>query len=89
MTRLGLPVPLGFTITTEAFGEYLRLGEEPGQLRVQVTTSLRLLGDSIGCRVGGRHDPLLVSVRSGAKFSMPGIMETVPNVGLSDASIKG
>ena len=89
MTRLGLPVPPGFTITTEACREYLRLGEEPGELRVQVTTALRLLEDGLGRRLGDRHDPLLVSVRSGAKFSMPGMMETVLNVGLNDASVKG
>jgi pyruvate, orthophosphate dikinase len=89
MTRLGLPVPPGFTITTEACREYLRLGSEPGELRVQVTTALRHLEDSLGRQLGDRHDPLLVSVRSGAKFSMPGMMETVLNVGLNDASVKG
>src|SRR6195952_3257217 len=89
MTKLGLPVPPGFTITTQACREYLRLGEEPGELRVQVTTALRLLEDNIGRRLGDRHDPLLVSVRSGAKFSMPGMMETVLNIGLNEASVKG
>ena len=89
MTKLGLPVPPGFTITTEACREYLARGEEPGVLRVQVTTALRKLEDSIGRQLGDRHDPLLVSVRSGAKFSMPGMMETVLNIGLNDASVKG
>ncbi|MEO5832848.1 MAG: pyruvate, phosphate dikinase, partial [Nakamurella sp.] len=89
MTRLGLPVPPGFTITTEACREFLVRGEEPGELRVQVTTALRKLEDSIGRQLGDRHDPLLVSVRSGAKFSMPGMMETVLNIGLNDASVKG
>jgi len=89
MTRLGLPVPPGFTITTEACREYLNLGTEPGELRVQVTTALRQLEDGLGRQLGDRHDPLLVSVRSGAKFSMPGMMETVLNVGLNDASVKG
>ncbi len=89
MTKLGLPVPPGFTITTEACREYLSLGAEPGELRVQVTMALRLLEDGIGRRLGDRHDPLLVSVRSGAKFSMPGMMETVLNIGLNDASVKG
>ncbi|PJI90941.1 pyruvate, phosphate dikinase [Luteimicrobium subarcticum] len=89
MTRLGLPVPPGFTITTEACREYLSLGTEPGELRVQVTMALRHLEDAVGRQLGDRHDPLLVSVRSGAKFSMPGMMETVLNVGLNDASVKG
>jgi pyruvate, orthophosphate dikinase len=89
MTKLGLPVPPGFTITTEACREYLHLGTEPGELRVQVTTALRQLEDGLGRQLGDRHDPLLVSVRSGAKFSMPGMMETVLNVGLNDASVKG
>jgi pyruvate, orthophosphate dikinase len=89
MTKLGLPVPPGFTITTEACREYLALGEEPSELRVEVTMALRHLEDNIGRRLGDRHDPLLVSVRSGAKFSMPGMMETVLNIGLNDASVKG
>ena len=89
MTRLGLPVPPGFTITTEACREYLALGAEPGSLRVQVTMALRHLEDAVGRRLGGRKDPLLVSVRSGAKFSMPGMMETVLNIGLNDDSVQG
>jgi pyruvate,orthophosphate dikinase len=89
MTKLGLPVPPGFTITTEACREYLAQGSEPGELRVQVTMALRHLEDNIGRRLGDRHDPLLVSVRSGAAFSMPGMMETVLNIGLNDASVKG
>jgi pyruvate,orthophosphate dikinase len=89
MTKLGLPVPPGFTITTEACREYLAQGSEPGALRVQVTMALRQLEDNIGRRLGDRHDPLLVSVRSGAAFSMPGMMETVLNIGLNDASVKG
>ncbi len=89
MTKLGLPVPPGFTITTEACREFLERGSEPGELRVQVTTALRQLEDGIGRQLGDRHDPLLVSVRSGAQFSMPGMMETVLNIGLNDASVKG
>ncbi|GMA23559.1 pyruvate, phosphate dikinase [Luteimicrobium album] len=89
MTRLGLPVPPGFTITTEACREYLAQGDEPGALRVQVTTALRHLEDKVGRRLGTRRDPLLVSVRSGARFSMPGMMETVLNVGLNDESVQG
>jgi pyruvate,orthophosphate dikinase len=89
MTRLGLPVPPGFTITTEACRAYLANGKEPAELRVQVTAALRHLEDSVDRRLGDRHDPLLVSVRSGAKFSMPGMMETVLNIGLNDASVVG
>jgi pyruvate,orthophosphate dikinase len=89
MTRLGLPVPPGFTITTEACRAYLENGKEPAELRVQVTAALRHLEDAVDRRLGDRHDPLLVSVRSGAKFSMPGMMETVLNIGLNDASVMG
>ncbi|WP_300007862.1 pyruvate, phosphate dikinase [Pseudonocardia sp.] len=89
MTRLGLPVPPGFTVTTEACRHYLDRGEEPQSLRVQVTMALRRLEDQLGRRLGDVQDPLLVSVRSGAKYSMPGMMETVLNVGLNDYSVKG
>jgi len=89
MTNLGLPVPPGFTITTEACKEYLRTGQEPPGLRDQVTEHLRALEAAMGKRLGDPDDPLLVSVRSGAKFSMPGMMETVLNVGLNDASVQG
>ena len=89
MTRLGLPVPPGFTITTEACRHYLEQGRQPDELRVQVTMALRSLEDQVGRRLGDSVDPLLVSVRSGAKFSMPGMMETVLNVGLNDFSVQG
>jgi pyruvate,orthophosphate dikinase len=89
MTRLGLPVPPGFTVTTEACRRYLTDGAVPQSLRVQVTRALRALEDRIGRQLGDPEDPLLVSVRSGAKFSMPGMMETVLNVGLNDASVRG
>jgi pyruvate,orthophosphate dikinase len=89
MTRLGLPVPPGFTITTEACRHYLDQGRQPDQLRVQVTMALRGLEDEVGRRLGDSVDPLLVSVRSGAKYSMPGMMETVLNVGLNDHSVVG
>ncbi len=89
MTKLGLPVPPGFTISTEACREYLVAGVEPAALRVEVTMALRRLEDALGKRLGDSDDPLLVSVRSGAKFSMPGMMETVLNVGLNDYSVNG
>ncbi len=89
MTRLGLPVPPGFTVTTEACRTYLERGTEPPELRVQITAALRHMEDQVGRTLGRRDDPLLVSVRSGAKFSMPGMMETVLNVGLNDESVHG
>jgi pyruvate,orthophosphate dikinase len=89
MTRLGLPVPPGFTVTTEACRRYLADGTVPPQLRVQVTRALRALEDQVGRRLGDPRDPLLVSVRSGARFSMPGMMETVLNIGLNDSSVRG
>ena len=89
MTRIGLPVPPGFTITTEACREYMRTGSVPPSLRVEVTMALRHLEDTMGRSLGDARDPLLVSVRSGGKFSMPGMMETVLNVGLNDESVAG
>lgn len=89
MTRLGLPVPPGFTITTHACRWFLTHDAEPPELRVQVTAALRRLEDALDRRLGDLHDPLLVSVRSGAVFSMPGMMDTILNIGLNDASVKG
>nr|WP_240164889.1 pyruvate, phosphate dikinase [Actinacidiphila bryophytorum] len=89
MTNLGLPVPPGFTITTEACKEYLESGAEPAALRDEVSAHLDALEQQMGKRLGQADDPLLVSVRSGAKFSMPGMMDTVLNIGLSDASVNG
>ncbi len=89
MTKLGLPVPPGFTITTEACRAYLQHGGEPDGLAGEVTSHLRALEETMGRRLGDADDPLLVSVRSGAKFSMPGMMETVLNIGLNDESVAG
>ena len=90
MTRLGLPVPGGFTITTEACIEYLRGGHTfPVGLTREVTKHLESLEAAAGKRPGDADNPLLVSVRSGAKFSMPGMMDTVLNLGLNDASVRG
>ncbi|MDQ0683736.1 MULTISPECIES: pyruvate, phosphate dikinase [Streptomyces] len=89
MTNLGLPVPPGFTITTEACKVYLDSGEEPAALRDEVSAHLVALEDRMGKKLGQADDPLLVSVRSGAKFSMPGMMDTVLNIGLSDKSVQG
>ncbi|MGC9497094.1 pyruvate, phosphate dikinase [Streptomyces sp. WG7] len=89
MTNLGLPVPPGFTITTEACKTYLDSGEEPAALRDEVSAHLDALEAKMGKKLGQADDPLLVSVRSGAKFSMPGMMDTVLNIGLSDTSVQG
>jgi pyruvate,orthophosphate dikinase len=89
MTNLGLPVPPGFTITTEACQAYLAEQSEPDGMAEEVTEHLTSLEKSMGRTLGDADDPLLVSVRSGAKFSMPGMMETVLNVGLNDESVRG
>ena len=89
MTKLGLPVPPGFTITTEACRAYLKESTVPESLATEVTTALRGVEDQMGRQLGDPSDPLLVSVRSGAKFSMPGMMETVLNIGLNDESVRG
>lgn len=89
MTNLGLPVPPGFTITTEACKVYLASGSEPTAMRDEVSAHLDALEAKMGKKLGQADDPLLVSVRSGAKFSMPGMMDTVLNIGLSDASVTG
>src|SRR5215217_7060165 len=81
MTRLGLPVPAGFTVTTEACQAYLATGSSPDTLADEIAAHLAVLEDTMGRRLGDAVDPLLVSVRSGAAFSMPGMMETVLNVG--------
>ena len=89
MTKLGLPVPPGFTITTEACRAYLKESTVPESLATEVTRALRGVEDQMGRHLGDPSDPLLVSVRSGAKFSMPGMMETVLNIGLNDESVLG
>jgi pyruvate, orthophosphate dikinase len=89
MTNLGLPVPPGFTITTDACRYYLKHGSVPDSLGGEVSEHLSQLEQAMGRKLGDHADPLLVSVRSGAKFSMPGMMETVLNIGLSDESVHG
>ncbi|HET9076479.1 MAG TPA: pyruvate, phosphate dikinase, partial [Acidimicrobiales bacterium] len=85
---LGLPVPPGFTITTDACRAYMD-GGWPDGLSQEVAKHVRRLEKAMGKRLGDAADPLLVSVRSGAKFSMPGMMDTVLNLGLNDSSVKG
>jgi len=90
MTNLGLPVPPGFTITTEACKAYMAGADKlPDGLMDEVAAALTALEEKMGKRLGDEADPLLVSVRSGAPFSMPGMMDTVLNLGLNDASVNG
>ncbi|MFW6202235.1 MAG: pyruvate, phosphate dikinase, partial [Gemmatimonadota bacterium] len=88
MTRIGIPVPPGFTITTEVCREYLRTGEVPGGLYDAVESAVERLEAVTGKTFGGGEDPLLVSVRSGAVISMPGMMDTILNLGLNDATVE-
>jgi pyruvate,orthophosphate dikinase len=89
MTNLGLPVPPGFTITTEACKVFLRTGAVPPELADEIDHHVDALQQKMGKKLGQADDPLLVSVRSGAAASMPGMMETVLNVGLNDDSVNG
>jgi len=89
MTRMGLPVPPGFIITTEACNVYLATGFQPAEMEAEVSDHLATLERTMGRTLGEADDPLLVSVRSGAKFSMPGMMDTVLNIGLNDKSVVG
>ena len=89
MMNLGLPVPPGFTITTDACRAYLHNGVVPESLAAEVTEHLAKVEAEMGKKLGDANDPLLVSVRSGAKFSMPGMMDTVLNVGMNDESVLG
>lgn len=89
MTNAGLPVPPGFTITTEACNAYYEDGEKfPAGLWQEVLTSLARIEEATGKKFGGTENPLLVSVRSGAKFSMPGMMDTVLNLGLNETTLQ-
>ena len=89
MTRLGIPVPPGFTITTEACRAYLADGRVPDGLDAEIDEHVAALEKAMGRTLGDKNDPLLVSVRSGGKFSMPGMMNTVLNIGLNDESVQG
>ncbi|MFK4086282.1 pyruvate, phosphate dikinase [Kribbella sp. NPDC020789] len=89
MTNLGLPVPPGFTISTEACKAYLSTGAVPAELADEIDHHVDVLQQKMGKKLGQADDPLLVSVRSGAAVSMPGMMETVLNVGLNDDSVNG
>src|SRR3954467_10255152 len=89
MTRLGVPVPAGFTITTDACRAYMREGGVPAALEDEVSAHIARLERRTGKRFGDHDDPLLVSVRSGASVSMPGMMDTILNLGLNDVAVAG
>lgn len=90
MTRIGLPVPPGFTISTEACNEYYRSGNQlPPGLMDEVRAALKKIEEKTGKKFGDRNNPLLVSVRSGAAISMPGMMDTILNLGLNDEAVEG
>jgi pyruvate, orthophosphate dikinase len=89
MSNIGLPVPPGFVITTEACRTYLQSGKAPVEMEHEISQHLATLEKEMGKTLGDADDPLLVSVRSGAKFSMPGMMDTVLNIGLNDHSVMG
>src|SRR3979409_173117 len=88
MTNAGLPVPPGFTIQTEACREYMRMGRVSEEVDRQMEEALAKLEALQGQKLGSGENPLLVSVRSGAKFSMPGMMDTILNLGLNDKSVE-
>ncbi len=88
MTNAGLPVPPGFTIQTEACREYMKTGKVSAVVQSQMEDALRRLEQLQGQKLGAGENPLLVSVRSGAKFSMPGMMDTILNLGLNDKSVE-
>src|SRR4051795_12341287 len=89
MTLMGLPVPAGFTITTDACRAYMQAGDLPDGLEEEVAEHVRRLEEKTGKRFGDAGDPLLVSVRSGAAVSMPGMMDTILNLGLNDEATEG
>jgi len=89
MTNLGLPVPPGFTITTDACRTYMATKKLPPGLMAEVEDHLRKLERKMKRKLGDPADPLLVSVRSGSMFSMPGMMDTVLNLGMNDESVEG
>jgi len=89
MTRIGLPVPAGFTITTEACDYFYKHNKKyPSELRGEVEKNLKRLEKTVGKKLGDSKDPLLVSVRSGSARSMPGMMETILNLGLNSKSVE-
>ena len=90
MTNLGLPIPQGFTVTTEACTDYYNSGKKiTDEVTAQIFEAMAWLENENGKKFGDTEDPLLVSVRSGARASMPGMMDTILNLGLNDISVEG
>jgi len=90
MAGIGIPVPPGFTVSTEVCNIFLQAGNQiPSKVEEEILAHLDRLGDAAGQRLGDEGNPLLVSVRSGAKFSMPGMMDTILNLGLNDQTVEG
>src|SRR5580700_1327435 len=89
MTALGLPVPAGFTISTEVCSVFARSGRIPDEVRAEVSAAILRVEQSMGARLGDAKAPLLVSVRSGGRASMPGMMDTILNLGLNGAVAEG
>ena len=89
MTRVGAPVPPGFTVTTEACNEFRKTGQFPAGLWDQMLAALKVVEEQVNRKFGDPSNPLLVSCRSGAKFSMPGMMNTILNIGLNDKVVEG
>src|SRR5436190_5171959 len=90
MTNIGLPVPAGFTITTEVCNYFYANGRQyPGELQGEVEDALKRTEEAMGARFGDPKNPLLVSCRSGARVSMPGMMDTVLNIGLNEKTLQG
>lgn len=90
MTRLGLPIPQGFTVTTEACTDYYNQGKKISEeIESQIFDALEGLEKKQGKKFGDTENPLLVSVRSGARASMPGMMDTILNLGLTDVAVEG
>ncbi len=90
MTNLDLPIPQGFTVTTEACTDYYNNGEKiSDEIKEQILANIKDLEDLMGKKFGDMEDPLLVSVRSGSRASMPGMMDTILNLGLNDVAVEG
>ena len=89
MTRAGVPVPPGFTVTTEACNEFRKAGDFPSGQWKQMLAAMKQVEKTTGKKFGDPSNPLLVSCRSGAKFSMPGMMNTILNIGLNDVVVEG